>query len=144
MSRQTHNDPALRDHRRALRRNATPAERRLWKHLRRRQIDGWRFRRQYSVGPFVLDFYCPEACLGIELDGSVHDDPARAAYDGEREGRLREEGVRVIRFENRLVMEQVDVVVAAIQHALAAPPETTTTPFTPGPPPGLPPVGGGD
>ena len=139
MSRQTHNHPALREHRRALRHGATPAERRLWKQLRKRQVGGWRFRRQYSVGPFVLDFYCPEARLGVELDGSAHDDPTRPAYDGERERRLGEEGVRVIRFENRLVMEQVDVVVAAIRHALTTPPVAT-----PGPPPDLPPVGGGD
>ena len=114
----SHNHPALRDRRRTLRRGATPAERQLWKRLRARRLDGWRWRRQYSVGPYVLDFFCPEVRLAIELDGNVHGDPARAAYDGERERWLAEAGVRVVRFENRRVTEQVDLVVEAIRQAL--------------------------
>lgn len=99
----------------------TPAERRLWKHLRRRQVDGWRWRRQYSVGAYVLDFFCPAASLGIELDGDVHRDPSRAVYDTERERWLEEvAGVRRIRFENREVMGRVEVVVEATRAAIAS------------------------
>lgn len=126
MGRRLHNLRALRSRRRALRSGMTPAERRLWKQIRRRQLDGWRWRRQYSVGAYVLDFFCPAARLAVELDGVVHEDPARAAYDSERERWLWEaEGIRVIRFENREVMERVEVVVEAIRLSLPAPHPTS-------------------
>lgn len=122
MGRELHNLRPLRARRRALRSNMTPAERSLWKHLRRRQLDGWRWRRQYSVGSYVLDFFCPAARLAVELDGAVHQDPARAEYDSERERWLWEaEGIRVVRFENREAMERVEVVVEAIRQSLEAP-----------------------
>ena len=122
VSRRLHNLRPLRAQRRALRRDATPAERRLWAALRRRQLDGWRWRRQYSVGCYVLDFFCPAARLAIELDGSVHDDPARAAYDYERTRWLwRVEGIRVIRFENAAVCSALDVVIEAIPAELGEP-----------------------
>jgi len=57
---------------RYLRKNATPAEQKLWRHLRNREIAGYKFRRQHPVGPYVLDFYCPAARLAIEVDGSGH------------------------------------------------------------------------
>lgn len=112
------NHKRLKHVRRALRQRATPAERRLWQMLRRRQLGGLRFRRQYSIGRYVLDFYCPERHLAIELDGASHEDPARRAHHAEREAFLRSRGVRVLRFENRLVFEQPEVVAEAIQFAL--------------------------
>ena len=118
MSRQSHNSPHLRERRRSLRAFATPAEKRLWTHLRRRQADGWRWRRQYSVGPYILDFFCPAARLAVELDGRIHDDPARASYDYRREVQLREEGITVVRLRNDVVMHQIDLAVEAIRYRL--------------------------
>jgi len=116
-----HNMPSGRfipvQYRRWLRRQATPAERRLWACLRRRQLEGRRFRRQHSIGPYVVDFYCSSERLVIELDGAVHADPARAAYDARREAFLKAQGIRVLRFENRQVMEQLDVVLETIRQA---------------------------
>jgi very-short-patch-repair endonuclease len=116
----------LKHVRRVLRRQATPAERRLWQMLRRRQLDGLRFRRQYSIGHHVLDFYCPQHRLAVELDGASHDDPARRDHDAEREAFLRTRGVRVLRFENRLVFEQPEVVAEAIRYVLGRDSEGTS------------------
>ena len=74
----------------------TPAEAALWKRLQKRQLEGRRFRRQHSVGPFILDFYCPEEKLAVELDGAVHDDPGRSEYDDERTASLQAHGSRVL------------------------------------------------
>jgi very-short-patch-repair endonuclease len=81
-------------------------------------MKGYKFRRQYSVGAFILDFYCPEARLAVELDGQVHANPLRREYDCERQQHLEELGIRVLRFENRLVFEQPDCVIEAIAAAL--------------------------
>jgi very-short-patch-repair endonuclease len=82
---------------RKLRRDMSLPEVVLWQELRRRQ---WtlRFRRQHPVGPYILDFYCPEAQLAIEVDGFVHDLPDQAAHDMRRDAWLREQGIRVLRF----------------------------------------------
>ncbi|HLA64571.1 MAG TPA: DUF559 domain-containing protein [Rhodothermales bacterium] len=82
-------------------------------------MNGLRWRRQFGVGPYVLDFYCVEARLGIELDGQVHDDPARHAYDTERSRNLEAEGIAVIRFENRQVFEMPGAVIDVIVEAAA-------------------------
>ena len=107
--------------RRSLRRHATPAERRLWSVLRSRRLDGLKFRRQHSLGPYVLDFYCHEARLAVELDGSIHSEPSRAAYDADRTRWLERQGVRVVRFSNSQVADQIDVVAAAICAAAGSP-----------------------
>jgi len=103
--------------RRALRRSLTPAEATLWKLLRRRAIDGRRFRRQASVGAHVLDFFCPAESLAIEPDGAPHDHDAAAAKDRARDDVLAAHGIRTLRFENRLVFEKPEAVVAAIRAA---------------------------
>jgi very-short-patch-repair endonuclease len=76
---------------------------------------GWlRWRRQFGVGPYVLDFYCPEARLAIELDGAVHHDPERRYADLKRTRALATEGIAVLRFENRELFERIDAVIEAI------------------------------
>ena len=105
--------------RRDLRNHGTPAEAALWRLLKKRQLRGFKFRRQFGVGPYILDFYCPEKKLAIELDGAVHNDPARRCYDAERTHALNAEGIRVLRFENRAVFEQSALVIAAIAEALS-------------------------
>ena len=112
-----HNRLALLDRRRALRVRSTPAERRLWHALRRRQLDGLRFRRQHSILNYVVDVYCAEAGLVIEVDGAVHADPARNAYDARRQRDLEALGLRVLRVSNEDVLERLDLVVAAVRQA---------------------------
>lgn len=114
----------LRTRARQLRSNATDAERRLWRHLRARQLGGARFRRQHPVAGFVLDFACPELKLGVELDGGQHLE--QRGYDAQRSERLAESGYRVLRFWNddvllrtEAVLEQVLITIEALRGAAA-------------------------
>ena len=95
-----------------LRTHGTSAEAVLWMSLKRRQLGGFKWRRQFGVGPYVLDFYCPAARLAVELDGAVHD--GRQSEDTERTQALATLGIAVFRFENRLVSEQLESVRTAL------------------------------
>ncbi len=79
-----HNRKALKSFRQQLRSNGTSAEAAFWLLVKNRRLCGKKFRRQHSVGPFILDFYCPEEKIAIELDGAVHEDRLRMDYDEER------------------------------------------------------------
>jgi very-short-patch-repair endonuclease len=114
------NDPSLKPLRRALRRTLTPAEARLWTQFKGRQLDGRKFRRHHSVGPYILDFYCPEEHLAIELDGAAHDHEAAATRDAARTRYLESVGITVVRFENRDVLENLDGVVSIIRDCVFA------------------------
>ncbi len=103
---------------RQLRADATTSERKLWAHLRGSQMNGFAFRRQHPVGPYVLDFYCAAARLAIELDGDQHGTEAGLAYDGARTGFLNQKRVRVIRFGNHELNENFDGVRDEICRAL--------------------------
>jgi very-short-patch-repair endonuclease len=96
------------DRARRLRRAMTLPEAILWRELRRRTLAGFRFRRQHPVGPYVLDFYCPEARLALEVDGAAHDNPTRAAQDEHRTAWLAERGIRVLRLPARNVLRGDD------------------------------------
>lgn len=109
-----HNRKALKQKRRRLRNQPTAAEAALWKMLRKSRLQGRKFRRQQSIGPYIVDFYCPAEELAIELDGESHNDPVRRDYDDDRTVFLRQHGIRVVRFENRTVFEQPDLVLQAI------------------------------
>jgi very-short-patch-repair endonuclease len=85
---------------RRLRRDETDVEARLWSKLRRAQIDGHSFRRQHPAGPYVLDFYCAELRLAIELDGGQHNETPQQTRDARRNEWLRGQGVTVLRFWN--------------------------------------------
>ncbi len=102
--RTLHDHPAMTARRRSLRRTATPAEASLWQMLRRRQAGGWRFRRQHSVGRYVLDFYCPALRLAVEVDGAIHTRPNVAAYDAVRTAWLENLGIQVVRIPNHIVL----------------------------------------
>ncbi len=106
------NSSEFRERRKNLRNNSTPAEAVLWRSLKGRGAGGYKFRRQQSIGPYILDFYCPELRLCIELDGSSHD--LKFDFDQRRSGFLHEQGIRVVRFENNLVRADVDGIVAEI------------------------------
>ena len=98
--------------RKELRSHATPAEAVLWKMLKGRNADGMKFRRQQGIGPYVLDFYCPELRLCVELDGSSHD--YKYEYDEQRTEFLQKQGIRVLRFRNDQVWQGTDSVVDEI------------------------------
>ena len=110
-----HNRKSLRQRRKDLRHNATPAEAQLWSALKKRQLAGRKFRRQHSIGPYIVDFYCPSEQLAIELDGACHDDALRSEYDAEREAYLEAKDIRVIRFENKQVFENEEGVLQYIE-----------------------------
>jgi very-short-patch-repair endonuclease len=105
---QVNNKPELKDFRKALRNNSTPAEVTLWKALKGKQLGGRKFRRQFSVENYILDFYCPSEKLAIELDGHGHFTEAGLAYDAERTSFLNSRGITVIRFENVEVLKALD------------------------------------
>jgi very-short-patch-repair endonuclease len=115
MINRLHNLPQLKKRRRQLRNSLTPAEALLWKNLQRSQVGGRKFRRQHSVRPYVVDFYCPACQLAVELDGQGHFDSTRSEYDVKRMRFLEEKGIRVLRFENRQVFESLEEVLATIQ-----------------------------
>jgi very-short-patch-repair endonuclease len=92
------NDPQIKQRRRELRRNQTDAEKVFWAQVRNRQFNGIRFFRQYSLGPYILDFYCPAAKLAVELDGGQHNQGKNKEYDEFRSEYLKAHGIEVIRF----------------------------------------------
>jgi len=85
---------------RQLRRTPTWAEKTLWRELRNRRFAAFKFRRQYPVGPYVLDFFCVAAKLAAELDGDPHGTPRQQAHDRERDAYLTKQRIRVLRFWN--------------------------------------------
>ena len=127
MSRDVHNLRQQRGLRRLLRKGATPAERALWQLIRKRQIEGRRFRRQYGVGPYILDFFCAEEGLAIELDGSGHRHPSQREYDQRRTTFLNAQDISVLRFENALVLGHPEFVIEALRRRFKNPPSTKAT-----------------
>ena len=97
-----------------LRKNMTDAENRLWSKLRRKQLKGHQFYRQKIIGKYIVDFYCPKANLVIELDGEQHYSEAGQAKDRARDDVLREMGIKVLRFSDRDVFENMGGVMEGI------------------------------
>ena len=112
----TSKPPLTRDAARRLRVDQTDAEHRLWSRLRGRQLEGFKFRRQHSIGPFVADFFCLEAKLVVELDGSQHAD--QLEQDERRTEYIRDAGYAVLRIWNREVISEIDAVLQRIADAL--------------------------
>jgi len=109
----------LRQRLRDLRINATEAETILWRRLRNRGFMGLKFRRQHPVAGFILDFYCGEAKLGVEVDGEQHANDEHARYDEERSKILaRQHGIEVIRFRNSDVTNHIEQVLSDLRDAL--------------------------
>lgn len=103
---------------RALRRGSTDAERVLWQRLRDRQIAGAKFRRQHQRGPYILDFYCAEYRLAIEVDGGHHADSRQVTRDLRRTRYLEDSGVQVIRFTDSQVLTETEAVLETIRLTL--------------------------
>src|SRR5262245_32710769 len=91
-------NPLLLARAREMRKEVAPAEKILWVCLRNRQIGGFKFRRQYAIGRYIVDFYCAERKLGVELDGDSHSD--RLEYDERRSEALARDGVQIVRYPN--------------------------------------------
>ncbi|OGE87967.1 MAG: DNA-cytosine methyltransferase [Candidatus Doudnabacteria bacterium RIFCSPLOWO2_02_FULL_49_13] len=102
-----YNNPKIKSRRQQLRKNQTDCESLLWKVLRNKQCNDYKFLRQYSVGYYILDFYCPELRLAIELDGGQHADEQKE-YDQERTAYLLANDIRELRFWNNEVIENID------------------------------------
>jgi very-short-patch-repair endonuclease len=109
-----HNKIELASKRKQLRNNATQAEKLLWHELRNSQLAGKKFRRQHSVGKYILDFYCPDERLAIELDGGQHDEEKQKEHDDIRTKYLNNLKISVIRFKNTDVIFGRDFVIKKI------------------------------
>jgi len=92
-----------------------PAEIRLWQYLQRSQLEGHKFRRQHSIGNYIVDFYCPLEKLTVELDGGQHYTEEAENYDEQRTTFLNKLGIRVIRFTNTMVFENIEWVLEEIK-----------------------------
>nr|WP_178130358.1 endonuclease domain-containing protein [Reyranella sp. CPCC 100927] len=110
-----------------LRRDMTDAERHLWYALRRRTLNGWRFRRQAPIGRYIVDFVCLGAKLVVELDGGQHAED-RHDYDERRTAWLISQGFSVMRFWNADVFQRTDFVLEEIAKALPADPPPQPSP----------------
>ncbi len=114
MKNNIHNHKYLEERRKELRKNLTSAEAALWKVIQKSQLKGRKFRRQHSIKNFIVDFYCASEKLIIELDGAYHLDFVQQNYDAERTKTLEALGLKVIRFENKLVFENMGSVLEEI------------------------------
>ena len=107
-----YNNTKRKVQRRHLRFNVTEPEKMLWTRLRKKQL-GYTFRRQYSIGPYIVDFYCPKKRVAVEIDGLYHN--STTDYDEYRTKYLNALDVKVLRFKNEEVDESLDEVVARIR-----------------------------
>jgi very-short-patch-repair endonuclease len=111
--------PKIQQRAKELRRDATPAEKILWEHLRNRQLGGFKFRRQAPMGNVIADFYCAERKLIVELDGDIHD--FQVEEDAARSRQIESFGYRVIRFRNEDVEKKIGATLNSILEACKAP-----------------------
>ncbi|MDQ0462421.1 very-short-patch-repair endonuclease [Caulobacter ginsengisoli] len=126
----------IRNRARSLRKTMTLPEILLWQGLRGRRLGGLRFRREHPIGPFILDFFCPQARLAVEVDGESHG--YTVAQDERRDLWLREQGIRVLRLVARDILESVEGALVTIQAAASVRP-VGVSPLRPSGP--LPPEG---
>ena len=114
----TYNTAQQKEFRKKLGNSMTAAECVLWECLKNRQLVGKKFRRQASIGRYVVDFYCPEARLVIELDGARHFSITMDDDEAERTSYLEQKGLKIIRFENKEIYDHLDGAVETIKQAL--------------------------
>ena len=103
---------------RELRKDQTPAENLLWEALRHRKVHGFKFRRQHQVGDYVADFYCREAGLVVECDGSIHNHNESWHHDQKRDAYMIAQGLHVLRFSNDQILHNTETVIAEITNHL--------------------------
>jgi len=112
--------PQLKETVRTLRKNMTDSELKLWSRIRRRQMHGLQFYRQRPIGHYIVDFYCPQAQLVLEVDGSEHINKYKNSKDQYRDHYLKQQGVRVLKFDNLQVLHQIDAVIERIYRSIAS------------------------
>lgn len=112
------NQEGVKSIRQHLRHHMPKAELVLWAHLRGHQLAGYKFRRQYSVGPYVVDFYCPSVKLAIEVDGDSRFATGAVTADRKRQHYIAGKGIRFLRFTNQQVMRNLDSVLKIIESSL--------------------------
>jgi very-short-patch-repair endonuclease len=128
-------NPILKELARELRANSTLSEVLLWEHVNGRQMLGYDFDRQKPIDNFIVDFFCSELMLAIEIDGDTHD--YKAARDDERQRRLEALGIRFLRFADRDVKQNIEGVISVIENWIkdkthpCTPPRRATHPVTP-------------
>lgn len=115
MGQLVHNRKAIEVFRRELRKNPTPYESLLWDRLRGSQLDGRKFRRQHSIGVYILDFYCPTERLCVEIDGSIHTNNAAILHDKERDETLEQLQIKTLRISNDEVEIDIEAVLTKIK-----------------------------
>ena len=127
------NDPASKQRRQELRRNQTDAEKVFWSKIRNRQLHGLKFFRQYSIGPYIIDFYCPELKLAVELDGGQHNEREGRNYDLARTEYLKAGGIIVLRFWNHEVLCDIQAVLSKLEAEISHHhlPQNHNAPFPP-------------
>ena len=107
--------PKVHEAAKELRSRQTPQEKILWECHRGNRLDGFHFRRQQIIGNFIVDFYCHQAGLVIELDGAVHDQPDQQEYDQERDANLLQRGFQVLRIHNSEIDQNLAEVLERIR-----------------------------
>ncbi|HGY54960.1 MAG TPA: endonuclease domain-containing protein [Caldithrix abyssi] len=122
------NKHKFKETRKKLRNNPTQTERILWDELKGKKLGGFKFRRQYGIDQFVIDFYCPRIKLAVELDGSVHQNSDIKNYDRERQKYIETFGVTFLRFKNSDVLKRKEWV---LEQILVTARRLTTTPKSP-------------
>ena len=113
---QINNLSYLKENRKTLRNNSTSAEATLWDFLKNSQLEGRKFRRQHSIENYILDFYCPAEKINVELDGAGHYTNEGSEKDKIRDEFLANLGIRVLRFENRDIFENINKVLELIKN----------------------------
>jgi very-short-patch-repair endonuclease len=116
-------DLRLQEFARDMRKAPSEAEREMWRILRRKKIDGFRFRRQYPIAGYIADFVCLSANLIIEVDGGQHGEEAAQKYDERRTSVLNEDGFRVLRFWAHEVLKYREAVFRTVWRELHQPQE---------------------
>lgn len=115
----SHNKSYLKQYRKSLRNKSTPAEAFLWNYHKKSQLEGRKFRRQHSIDNYIVDFFCFEESLAVELDGEIHN--KQIEEDKLRDAYLLSKGIQVIRFENRFVFEHLEQVLDDIKSNFTTP-----------------------
>ena len=115
-----YNKESEKANRKKLRRNSTQAEQILWECLKDRKFLGLKFKRQFSIDHFVLDFYCPKIKFAIELDGAVHLDDRVRNHDENRDGFLSAFGIKILRIKNEMVINNINKILELIKKNITA------------------------
>lgn len=122
-------NPRLKPYARRLRGDMTDAEQLLWSRVRGKLISGVQFYRQKPIGNFIVDFYCPKARLVVEVDGAQHFEPEHRRRDAQRTACLARQGLQVLRFDDRQVLQGLDAVLEVIYRAVAGGQEIPPAPL---------------